>query len=284
MPMPYTLTRGPILTLVENALNADRTTRLAVLADLRAGLPLDQIVAGHVPATAALMVPQGAPDVRLRTDWIGQAGGPPGTPTGYWVGYQGDVEPVLREGFVRAVEVSLGIGSGEAADGGGRAEPWPVQLDWKCPNPYFEVWVTWRRHRGDPKGGPDEAEGQVNILIATPPDTSNRLTTRPLQPPAPPPGVPAEPILAPAEATASQGMWLIAHDHHVPHTVDRVVDVTAGEVVDALVDQPSALVGLPAGRWIIPSPSTFWEDRGPVVVVAPPSYAGGADPTRSTAP
>ena len=44
MPMPYTLTRGPLLTLLENALNPtsaqDRSARDGILAALRGGTPL----------------------------------------------------------------------------------------------------------------------------------------------------------------------------------------------------------------------------------------------------
>lgn len=285
MPMPYTLTRGPLLTLIENALNsetaADKTEREGVLAALRQGAPLADLVRGTTQPLQGVAVPQAPLDVRLEQDWIGDgANGPPGEPTGYWVGYQGDVEGVLRQGLIRAIEVSMGLVHGAELDTATRA--WPVQLLWKCPNPYFEVWVSWRRHDETERGG------QVDMLIATPPDKANRLTDRPQFPPAPPAGVPAKatPLAEPTEATASQGMWLVAHERHVLNIADeRIAPQGVGrlEFVTERV-QPGALQGLPGGEYLVPTPSTLWVDEGDVVVVEPPSYAGGADPARSSAP
>jgi hypothetical protein len=173
------------------------------------------------------------------------------------------------------------------AEPGTATRSWPVQVHWKCPNPYFEVWVCWRRHDDTPRGG------QVDMLIATPPDKMNRLTTRPQFPPAPV-GVVAEPtpLAEPTQATASQGMWLVAHEHHRLGVADERIQVEDGEgregarrlAFETERSRARALVGLPAGEWLVPTPSTFWVDEGDVVVVEPPSYAGGADPGRSNAP
>lgn len=285
MPMPYTLTRGPLLTLIENALNsestADKASRDGLLNDLRAGVSLADLVQGTPQPLQGVTIPQSTLDVRLERDWIGDgANGPPGEPTGYWVGYQGDVEGVLREGLIRAIEVSMGLVHGAELETATRS--WPVQLLWKCPNPYFEVWVSWRRHDDTERGG------QVDMLIATPPDKMNRLTDRPQFPPAPPANVPAKalPLVDPLEATASQGMWLVAHERHVLNVADERIVARGGTRVAFLTERApnGALVGLPEGEWLVPTPSTLWVDQGPVVVVEPPSYAGGADPGRSSAP
>jgi hypothetical protein len=285
MPMPYTLTRGPLLTLVENALNphtaAETAERDTLLAELRQGTPLTTLVGTTSQPLQSVAIPQAPMEVRLATDWFGAgAGAPDGEPTGYWVNYQGDVEPVLREGLIRTIEVSMGLVHG--AGPGSATRSWPVQVHWKCPNPYFEVWVSWRRHDAAADGG------QVDMLIATPPDKVNRLTTRPQFPPDPPAGVTPEPtpLVEPAEASAKQGMWLVAHASHRPDVADERVAVLTGERVmfETNETRTSPLPGLPTAEWLIPTPSTLWVDEGPVVVVEPPSYAGGADPGRSTVP
>lgn len=102
------------------------------------------------------------------------------------------------------------------------------------------------------------------------------------------------PLEEPTAADATQGMWLVSHESHVPNVVDALVDPTRrGRVADQVVDQvdnsPTRAVGplplqvLPLGQWVVPPPSTTWVDQGAVVVVAPPPYAGGADPVRSNA-
>jgi hypothetical protein len=286
--MPYTLTRGPLLTLVENALNptdaAGRAQRDDVLAALRAGTALDAVPWVTSADVAAVALPQASLDVRLRDDWFGRGDPPTKATTGYWVGYQGEVEPVLREGLIRAVEVSLGIANGAPPTEAPRA--WPVEVQWKCPNPWFEVWVTWREQ------GPGPRDGRVTLLIATPPDTSNRLVTDVRMPPPPANGphtVPV-PLDEPSTADEAQGMWVVSHERHVPHVVDALVDTRSNEVVGQVDNSPGRAVDqvplhvLPLDQWAVPPPGTVWVDDGPVVVVAPPPYAGGADPARSNAP
>jgi hypothetical protein len=288
MPMPYTLTRGPLLTLVENALNptdqAGRDERNAILAALRAGTPLDQIPWVTSNTVAAIALPQGTLDVRLQDDWFGRNDPPQKATTGYWVGYRGDVEPVLREGLLRAVEVSLGITRQDDPNVAVRA--WPIEVQWKCPNPWFEVWVTWRRQGSGP------GDGRVTLMIATPPDRSNRLVTEVRRPPPDANGQHSVtvPLEKPVSADAAQGMWVVSHESHVPFILDEVVDTANGGVVVEQVDNTPAnaqgtvpLRSLRLDQWVVPPPSTVWVDGGAVVVVAPPPYAGGADPARSNA-
>jgi hypothetical protein len=284
MPMPYTLTRGPLLTLLENVLNptdeAGRSVRNEILGALRAGTHLYDIPWVTSGPGSTVAIPGNGLDLRLKEDWFGDPPVPGQSTTGYWVGYRGDVEPVLREGLIRAIEVSLGIiHDGDPAEAP-RSSSWPIDVQWKCPNPYFEVWVTWRQHK--------DGRGQVNLLIATPPDRVNRLTTEPRFPP-PTAGVPpvATPLPEPIAAAEEQGMWLVTHEHHSPLVVLRRVDTreqTVTEVVQVNAGERNPLPQLDANTWDIPIPSTVWEDTGDVVVVAPPSYAGGAAPALTNAP
>ncbi len=293
MPMPYTLTKGPLLTLLENTLNPTNPAEVAVrntaLAQLRDGTPISAIPWAVSPASAGVTIPQGTLDIRLEQDWFGRTQnasgawldqpGFTGQGTGYWVGYYGDVEPVLREGVIRAIEASLGIAHGASPDDAPRS--WPIEINWKCPNPYFEVWVTWRRHRA--ADGPNKETGHVTMMIATPPDKVNRLCTQPEFPPDPPLARRVNPLPAPGPPVASQGMWLIAHAKHRPGFIDLTA-IGGAPTGDSVSGTPSALAPLPQGTWLVPLPTTFWRDDGPVVVVAPPSNAGGADTTRTNAP
>jgi hypothetical protein len=282
MPMPYTLTRGPLLTLLENALNPktaeERSARDGVLAALRAGTPLAQIPWVTSAAVAGVAIPGNGLDLRLEEDWFGNPPVPGRHTTGYWVGYRGDVQEVLREGLIRAIEVSLGLEHDASPSSAQRS--WPVDVQWKCPNPWFEVWVTWRQHKSD--------RGQVNMLIATPPDWVNRLITQPRFPP-PTTGVPPvpTPLDEPTTADEVQGMWLVTHEHHAPLVHLRRIDTqeqTTREVVQVNAGEGAPLPSHDTNTWDIPIPSTVWEDTGDVVVVAPPSYAGGAAPTFTNAP
>ena len=284
MPMPYTLTRGPLLTLIENVINpqnpAEAGARNGLLGELRGPTPLVDVLRARMAPFAGVALPQAPIDVRLEKDWIGDgANGPPGEPTGYWVGYRGDVEGVLREGLIRAIEVSQGLAHDADPSAGTRL--WPIQVHWKCPNPYFEVWVSWRRKDDTPTGG------QVDMLVATPPDKVNRLTDRPRFPPGLPAAVAAAGGLeSPNDASTSQGMWLVAHEFHRLTVADEHVAAPAGDRIGILTGRgrPRMLDGFPSGEWLVPTPSTMWVDEGEVVVVAPPSTAGGADPGRSNLP
>lgn len=82
-------------------------------------------------------------------------------------------------------------------------------------------------------------------------------------------------------------MWLVAHENHVLlGSADERIAVPDGFRIGFETTQvgTGTLVGLPEGEWLVPTPSTFWRDEGPVVVVEPPSYAGGADPNHTNPP
>ena len=182
--MPYHLETGPTLGLLEQRLN-DATKRelLALRAELLSRKPLEDVLP---PAVAALLIPVPAPKggnassplgVRLRQAWLGvrqplAADGKPPDPAsiydndddpakGKWQFYRGNPEEILRQTFVRAVEVSLGISHDVAPDATPtvRANRWPFILMWKCAQPWLEGWVQWRRR-----------PGVVVVVICTPGD------------------------------------------------------------------------------------------------------------------
>lgn len=276
MPMPYTLTKGPLFLVMEQTLN-DPAARATVLEQLRSNVRLPDMpwVVNGPGSTVAV---PGVLRTRLFDDWFGyrddgRGGWDPqpafvGQSTGYWVGYYGNTEAVLREGLVRTIEVALGLAHDDPVSKATRA--WSIETAWKCPNPWFEVWVTWKQ-LGDGAG-----EGHVTMVICTPPDTNNRLVTRAQFPPTLANEPVTIPLTDPRRATANEGMWLVAHDEHRP-TMAFLTMAAAGAPPE-MVEGDATLQGTPQFRMPIPVPSTFWVDSNSpddVVVVAPPRSAGG---------
>lgn len=279
MPMPYTLTKGPLFTVMEQTLN-DATSRPEVLQQLHDTTRLADIPWVTTGSGSAVQIPGVLRD-RLFADWFGyrQDGNgawqpqPPtftGQSTGYWVGYFGNTEAVVREALIRTLEVAGGMSRGVQSP---TTREWPIEVAWKCPNPYFEVWISWQKRGSGP------TDGHVTMLICTPPDRNNRLVTDVQFPPPPSSGsaVPT-PLPDPTAATADEGMWLVAYKKHTPTVGYQVISFPSGEVVDAVVNGGNALAPSMSGQWNVPVPSTFWVDgtaARDVVVVAPPAYAGG---------
>ncbi len=281
MPMPYSLSKGTILAVLEAIANpvtpAEHDRQRAALASLRAGADLTTI---GLVGSANIVTPTGSDPLRERLErnwfgktsdgaggWIAQAPFGPANPrTGYWKRYWGDVEGVLRETMIRATEVSLGID--HDADPSTATHHWPVEILWKCPNPWFEGWVTWRRH------GPNPSDGQVTVIVASPGEDANKLVNVASLPPGATVPLPEPSVLPPDD----QAMWVVTHEQNTPHTVDTLVAVSDGTVVDWLLDTVGALVGLPQETWMVPVPSSTYEGVGPIRVVHVPESAGGSAP------
>ena len=267
--MPYILDRGPYFSVVESML-ANPAKRADALLKLRHGQP--EGVAPPRPLNTMLAemcgfdsTNLGRPDNpstpadegfgdrmteadrkdHLNEDWFGIYGNPlskhPGDlPTGFWEAYQGDPEAILREGMIRAIEVSFGINhnaappvdaiedwnqatatwpSGHASAIGARH--WPIEVTWICQGPWFQCWITWL------KTDNTETGGHVNLLIATPaavgPNTFplSSYIERPLPdgtlPPKPdyaadPPGL--GPALGNGAQNEDEGVWVVGHRDH----------------------------------------------------------------------
>jgi hypothetical protein len=301
--MPYHLEKGALLRILEEYLNGNRQdiqAKLDVLRDSERRNSLDWILTGPGPWSDPRFArgPLNGPQTRDRilTEWFGYvrggAGGwappqPPPATTGYWIGYRGDVHGIVRRALLWALELALETGSNKA---GRSREPWPVELLWKCPTPWFEAWVVSRKV-------PKIDAGLVTLLLLTPahrnaevalspiaasPDTmppgarypvpswqdDYELLTfpRPLPAnfpvssphPAPPP--PARPrVLARDRDFAT---WVVTHRRHVPLNGDRL----AGQVNTA--------GGQEIGDLDIPQLAE-WEGADDVVVVSPSMAAGG---------
>ncbi len=141
--------------------------------------------------------------------------------TGYWRGYHGDVEKIVRTTLMRAAEVALGVEheTPPQIQHSDVRRHWPAEFFWVCGTDRFEGYVTWRsvlRKR----------RGQVTVVFVTPatPDPLfNDLTT---QDPYPFTTVVSDTaprranpffISRPRKNDAMQGIWVVTHTIHQRH-------------------------------------------------------------------
>ena len=285
--MPYHLEKGPYLSILESQFNSAQEhlrDQLNLLLDpaaeqwqsdfydcpaLRTGpLPTREALQNHIfnhwfGWTGA--VPNYHPQVL-------SAGCAPAPTTGYWVGYHGDVEKIVRTTLIRAGQVALGVDAKanpiNAAD---IRRHWPVEFFWVCGTDRFEGYVTWRTHA--------QADGgQVTVVFVTPatPDPLlDDLAGVPLAPDTTTVPGPAPPILPPVGAgiagpDAMQGLWLVTHTRH-----SRYVVVQVGGMRFQVVVVPPAFI--PPGVLIVAG-SYLVVGCGPVATFQPAFRDGGAAP------
>lgn len=236
---------------------------------------VDALVA-ELPADVRAAVESAAPSsdderaeaVQAFAEKVLQAGGaavPAWPSTGFWYQYHGDVEGIVRETLIRAIEVSLGLDHDEKPDGDGPARALPIELFWKCPQRWLEGWVTWRWDE-------EHGTGQVTVVLATPgsgkpvlenPDLGDgaerAITTRAVPSSEIPRGpAPSDPARNPEQS--AKGMWVITHAEH------------------AQLPTRAAELGTPSGAWRVPAFGPTYVGIGPVVCVQPSEGDGGVRP------
>jgi hypothetical protein len=245
-------TDGPA-TFME-ALMADLPPALADELQARGvSAPKDAARADVVTTFANEVLAVGGPDV------------PPWPATGFWFQYYGDVEGIVRETLVRTIEVALGVDHDEELPADGPTRALPIELFWKCPQRWFEGWVTWR---WDERHG----TGQVTAVLATPgsgkPVLENpgmgegaleATTTHATPPPEMPwSAPPSDPARNPQQS--AKGMWVITHAEH------------------AQLPTRAADVGTGSGDWRVPAFGPTYVGLGPIVCVQPSEADGGVRP------
>jgi hypothetical protein len=266
--MPYQLEKGPIWSVVESALAAGPSEAYELLTLLRD--PTHQIADGPLVASKSLDDPKtGSTKTtrgeHLNTDWFGmvkQSNGawqkqpasafdPQTHPsTGYWINYWGDVESIVRETFVRAIEVSLGLRHGEAHSPRARfTRHWPVSVFLKCPTPWFEGWISWRSWASG-RGN----DGEVTVHFLIPGHYGSQVLKQPAT------GLNKPPQQNPDTANDANGMWLVSFATHT--RVNGVVSTDPGS----------------AGDIHAPSPGPILKDEGELIVLAPHEFDGGVAP------
>lgn len=302
--MPYHLEKGPLLRIFEAYLNGDRATLESRLEVLRASEKEDSLawILDGVPQLwndpAFARGPQSGEEMRRRllSEWFGYeedgAGGwrkprPAAATTGYWIGYRGDVDRIVRRGILWAVELALGTGPDGPAE---RDRPWPVELFWKCPAPWFEAWVVSRRIPSTPVGlvtvvlvtpshrGADVAQSPVaSSATATPAGAAHPVPSwqddyELLTFAAASPGSSASPVSSPHPKAdrprvpardRAYATWVVTHERN--------------EIVgdrDRRARQTNTAAGRRLGDFEVPQLAE-WEGVGDVVVVSPSMAAGG---------
>lgn len=262
--MPYHLEKGPIISVLEAFANGTAKQLGVALTKLRNGDPLVEIgVVDSKTLHSKTFAYQWLLVHHINKHWLGmtktngawarQPAFDPNHPatTGHWQHYHGPVEKILRETFIRAAEVSLGLDHDQKPVPATPVRHWPVEFFWKCPQPWFEGWVTWRRSAG--------GDGQVTVILATPADTGvvldspvkgrncqvNPTTTKPVHP------------TTKKAKESHQGMWVVTAKQHKQYLASTTAPSPSGQVT---------------------LPGSVWCGEQGVVTVAPHFYDGGASP------
>jgi hypothetical protein len=166
--------------------------------------------------------------------------------TGYWLHFFGNVRAIVAETLMRAAEVSLGVDRPEPVDLPATTVPdsgrhWPVEFFWKCGQPRFEGWVTWR----------DKAQGrtgQVTVVFCTPATPDEVLSS---------PGSGGVEAPPPGWQSKWQGMWVCSHQRHRQHLMITTAPTLMGE-------------------WLVPFDAVmFTEGVGPIGTWSPDFGSGG---------
>src|SRR4051794_29892342 len=166
--MPYLMEKGPYFSVLESKI-ASAAARAQLLGELRKPKTALSELVGFDSVT---LIGDGLDPARrkehLNEDWFGMVldgrGGwtkqPGRFPTGFWTGYQGDTEHILRDAMACAIEVSFDLAPGDAIPAA-PSRCWPIDIYWICQGPWFQCWVLWRRSNATNQGG------HVTFVITT---------------------------------------------------------------------------------------------------------------------
>jgi hypothetical protein len=253
--MPYHLEKGPYWSVAESVVNSDAITRAHILDLLRRGDPMMDLAnlgetmtstTLHSPATPTAQTVKEHGEQHFFGGSYDQQGhfvsGPPP-----FQNYSGNIEQIMRTTFIRAIEVSFGLATGEKL-ASPKSPPrfWPIEYIWKCPTAWVEGWVTWRT---EPDG-----TGHVSVHVLTPAHGHPVLST---------PMAGRNTQLNPTDCSGLYGMWLITHEAHDKH-------------VEWTTDNSEFAV------WNLPMLGPVYKGVGDVIVVAPSEEDGGVAPNGRT--
>lgn len=253
--MPFHLEKGYALMALEDLLNDPSLapTRARLFEGLRTGVGLGAVFRDLLSTAPTLSRYGNHPMVAsagglgsfVTGAWFGQSGGPGTPPPPYWIDYTGDIDGVVRETLLFAMEVALD------AD---RSRPLPtkvatarpIELWWHCGQRWFEAWLSWQ-----------SADGPVRVLFATPPHTG---------------GVVRESVAgaerdglavatSPSQVDRSRAMVLVSQQRHRPSPMFG-----------------SLIASSPMGQIRLPAVGRAYRGSGAVGTWTPTAAAGGIDP------
>ena len=286
--MPYLLEKGPFLEVLEDKLS-DPIRRREALRDLRDPTKFVWNLVGLESPTLNVFVPlETTRKEAFRHDWLGiEWDGTAWRKSNsyYWRGWKGDPEAIFRQGLIRAIEVSFGLGDGDplptvealTSKKGSRAAPhpcWPIDFYWICQGPLFQAWVLWRNE-------PGMNVGHVSVVLSTPAATGHPLVIQITRPAVPPPpkaplaaggGYAANPPNTVAGPPPEHGMWVVGHEDHRMIPTPTIAGSSEGNAPVNGQGDATAVLALGA-------PLRF-EASGPVVTVRPSENEGGIFVTR----
>lgn len=257
--MPYQVEKGPIFSTLDDFASGDTARLLATRAELIAGTDITQV--GGIDSSNLPPLPEPVDD-HIRRDWLGMRQDDSGAwqkqepfssdnrSTGWWQHYYGDVETIMREALIRAIDVALGLDrSTTDPEPDDCKRHWPVQFFWKCPAMWFEAWVAWR----ETGKGPDD--GMVTVTFCTP-GNGHPIYASPVRPEQEgEPDYEADPSVADSE----HGLWVISQGDHD----------------DFLEFGTVPFEPFPKGVIELPTFVLGHQGKGPAVVVAPAELDGG---------
>jgi len=285
--MPYQLEKGPYFSVTESVLD-DIERRCWILAWLRSH-PDDGFDSMPTLDSTTLQQPPGGTPINLyahqNLHWYGQtqqSGNqfvqPPynaltNPTTGFWHNWYGEPVKIVRETFIRAIEVSLGLPHETVEDDPGNADlidpnviqsravrEWPIEVFWRCPAPWMEGWVTWRVSPYV-EGDAQRHAGHVTVHFHTPSHYGSALLKSPLRAGVRPPEYAQEkPYLTSVDR--DRGMWVVAQTQQ--DLMDHV-GLPVGSHTSVEGDWELELLGVGA----------TYKSTGDVVVVQPSEPDGG---------
>jgi hypothetical protein len=287
--MPYQLEKGPYFAVTESMLDfgGNRDDRLALLKLMIQGTDPNRLPS--LESKSLNRGPMSDAEARLEhmnRHWFGRTKAEPGAPwvdqpkfdpqcpttTGYWRQWYGNAGDIVAKTFIRAVEVSLGVDHvmpGTDLNTLVATRCWPIEVFWRCPAPWLEGWVTWRREEDRPASNRlgDRLRhslarlferpniGHVTVHLHTPSHEGSVLLLSPRRT-APFDAIP-DYVDEPVSSAARRGMWVIAHERQVQHQYYGVTE-------------PS-----PAGAFPLPMFGPLVESTGNVITVQPNEPDGG---------
>ncbi|MEM8621026.1 MAG: hypothetical protein AAGF73_15010 [Actinomycetota bacterium] len=223
--MPFHLEKGHAMLALDDLFNNPQhgDTLQQLHQGLGAGTPLGELFAVALNSAPNMSSYAGASQPVTDAGglgpfvsgaWFGQVDRPADIPpsadwepptTDYWIDYSGDVDEIIRQTMLFAVEVAWGIAPDEPLIK--PASPRRIEFWWHCAQRWFDAWVSWQN-----------ADDAIRILFATPVHTYGTVYSSVITAENTSTGAGGERTEAtrvtPADTDPNADMVLITHERH----------------------------------------------------------------------